>query len=50
MVTWKWESGTLFLHITSEVNSPAPSTINEMLTTYEANDFPLVTEVISMLI
>ena len=43
-------SGPLNLRISSEVNSPAPSTINEMLTTDEANDFPLVTVIISMLI
>ena len=43
----KWNT---FLHIKSEVNLPASSTKNEMLTTYEANYFPLVTVVISMLI
>ena len=44
------ESGSLNLHTNSEVNSPAPSTINEILTTDEANDFHLVTVIISMLI
>ena len=44
------ESGPLNLHINNEVNLPAPSTINGMLTTDEANNFPLVTVIISMLI
>ena len=44
------ESGPLNLRINNEVNSPAPSTINGMLKTDEANDFPLVTVIISMLI
>ena len=44
------ESGPLNLYINSEVNSPAPLTINEILTTDEANNFPLVTVIISMLI
>ena len=44
------ESGPLNLLIKPMVDSPAPSTINGMLTTEEANDFPLVTVIISMLI
>ena len=44
------ESGPLNLYINNEVNSPAPLTINEILTTDEANNFPLVTVIISMLI
>ena len=44
------ESGPLNLHINNEVNSSAPSTINGTLTTDEANNFPLVTVIISMLI
>ena len=46
----KRECGTLNLYINSEVNSPAPSTINEILTRDEANNFPLITVIISMLI
>ena len=44
------ESGPLNLCIKNEVNSPAPSTINGMLTTDEASNFLLVTVIISMLI
>ena len=44
------ESGPLNVHINNEVNSAAPSTINGTLTTDEANNFPLVTVIISMLI
>ena len=44
------ESGPLNLHINSKVDSPAPSTINSVLKTEGANDFPLVTVIISMLI
>ena len=44
------ESGPLNLRINNEVNSPASSTINGTLTTDEANNFPLVTVIISMLI
>ena len=44
------ESGPLNVHINNAVNSPAPSTINGTLTTDEANNFPLVTVIISMLI
>ena len=44
------ESGPLNLCIDNEVNSPAPSTINGIFTTDEANNFPLVTVIISMLI
>ena len=44
------ESGPHNLYINNEVNSPAPSTINGTLTTDEANNFPLVTVIISMLI
>ena len=44
------ESGPINLHINNEVNSPAPTTINGILTTDEANNFPLVTVIISMLI
>ena len=44
------KSGPLNLHISNEVNSPAPSEINGMLTTNEENNFPLVTVIISMLI
>ena len=44
------ESGPLNLCIDSEINSPAPSTINEILITEDANNFPLVTVIISMLI
>ena len=44
------ESGPLNVYINNEVNSPAPSTINEILITDEANNFPLVTVIISMLI
>ena len=41
------ESGPLNLRIDSDVDSPAPSTINEALRTNVANDFPLVTLEIS---
>ena len=45
------ESGPLNLRIDGgNVDSPAPSTINEALRTEGANDFPLVTVIISMLI
>ena len=44
------DSGPFNLHINNEVNSPAPTTINGTLTTDEANNFPLVTVIISMLI
>ena len=44
------ESGPLNVRINNEVNSPAPSTINGTLTIDEANNFPLVTVIISMLI
>ena len=44
------ESGPLNVRINNEVNSPAPSTINGILITDEANNFPLVTVIISMLI
>ena len=42
--------GLLNLQINSEINSPAPSTINRILTTDETNNFPLVTVITSMLI
>ena len=41
------ESGPLNLRINENVDSPAPSTINEALRTEGANDFPLVTLEIS---
>ena len=44
------ESGPCNLCINNVVNSPAPSTINGILTIDEANNFPLVTVIISMLI
>ena len=44
------ESGPLNLLIDNEVNSLPSSTINGILTTDEANNFPLVTVIISMLI
>ena len=44
------ESGPLNLRINGEINSPVPSTINEILITEDANNFPLVTVIISMLI
>ena len=40
-------SGPINVYIDNEVNSPAPTTINSMLTTVAANDFPLVTIIIS---
>ena len=40
-------SGPLNLRINSNVDSPAPSTINSMLRTVGPNDFPLVTIIIS---
>ena len=43
-------SGPLNVYINSEVNLPAPSTINEILITEDANNFPLVTVIISMLL
>ena len=42
------ESGPLNLRINSNVDSPAPSTINSALRTEGANDFPLVTIIISI--
>ena len=44
------ESGPINLLIDNEISSPAPSIINGILTTDEANNFPLVTVIISMLI
>ena len=40
-------SGPLNLRINSNVDSPAPSTINSVLKTEGTNDFPLVTVIIS---
>ena len=40
-------SEPLNLRINSNVDSPAPTTINSALRTVSANDFPLVTIIIS---
>ena len=44
------ESGPLNLRINSNIDSHAPSIINSVLKTEGANNFPLVTVIISMLI
>ena len=43
------ECGPLNLRISSNIDSPAPSIINSVLKTEGANNFPLVTVMISML-